>query len=89
MSVCGSPLRPEIRVRCARPRRIEVRTELLEDLPRVLGDRVQLQQVLLNLVMNGIEAMSGVAEERRVLTIGGRRDELSGWPDVLFRSPGK
>jgi C4-dicarboxylate-specific signal transduction histidine kinase len=53
-----------------------------EDLPRVLGDRVQLQQVLLDLVMNGIEAMSGVAEERRVLTIGGRRDELSGWPAV-------
>ena len=38
--------------------RIEVRTELPEDLPRVSGDRVQLQQVLLNLVMNGIEAMS-------------------------------
>jgi PAS domain S-box-containing protein len=59
-------------------RRIEVRTELPEDLPRVSGDRVQLQQVLLNLVMNGIEAMSGVAGERRVLTIGGHRDELDG-----------
>src|SRR5947209_2272296 len=55
--------------------RIEVRTELPEDLPRVSGDRVQLQQVLLNLVMNDIEAMSGVAGERRVLTIGGLRDE--------------
>jgi hypothetical protein len=63
-------------------RRIEVHTELPEDLPRVLGDRVQLQQVLLNLVMNGIEAMSGMARERRVLTIGGRRDELSGSPAV-------
>jgi PAS domain S-box-containing protein len=57
--------------------RIEVRTELPEDLPRVSGDRVQLRQVLLNLVMNGIEAMSGVAEKRRVLTIGGQRDELA------------
>ena len=56
--------------------RIEVRTELPEDLPRVSGDRIQLRQVLLNLVMNGIEAMSGVAEKRRVLTIGGQRDEL-------------
>jgi PAS domain S-box-containing protein len=57
--------------------RIEVRTELPEDLPRVSGDRVQLRQLLLNLVMNGIEAMSGVAEKRRVLTIGGQRDELA------------
>jgi PAS domain S-box-containing protein len=57
--------------------RIEVRTELPEDLPRVSGDRIQLLQVLLNLVMNGIEAMSGVAEKRRVLTIGGQRDELA------------
>ena len=64
-------------------RRIEVRTELPEDLPRVLGDRVQLQQVLLNLVMNGIEAMSGVAgERRRLLTIGGQGDGLDGSPSV-------
>ena len=35
----------------------------------VLGDRVQLQQVLLNLVMNGIEAMSGVAERTRELMV--------------------
>ena len=63
-------------------RRIEVRTELPEDLPRVFGDRVQLQQVLLNLVMNGIEAMSGVAGERRLLTIGGQRDGLDGSPSV-------
>ena len=63
-------------------RRIEVRTELPEDLPRVFGDRVQLQQVLLNLVMNGIEAMSSVAGERRLLTIGGQRDGLDGRPSV-------
>jgi signal transduction histidine kinase len=63
-------------------RRIAVRTELPEDLPRVFGDRVQLQQVLLNLVMNGIEAMSGVAGERRLLTIGGQRDGLDGSPSV-------
>jgi PAS domain S-box-containing protein len=58
--------------------RIRVRTDLTEDLPDVLGDRVELQQVLLNLVMNGIEAMSRVEDERRVLTICGARDELDG-----------
>ena len=62
--------------------RIEVRTGLPEDLPRVSGDRVQLQQVLLNLVMNGIEAMSGVEDERRILTIAGQRDESAGQPSV-------
>ena len=35
----------------------------------VLGDRVQLQQVLLNLIMNGVEAMSGVTERPRELTV--------------------
>ena len=64
--------------------RIEVRTELPEDLPSVSGDRVQLQQVLLNLVMNGIEAMNAVENERRILTIGGQRDELDGRPAVLI-----
>ena len=63
-------------------RRIEVRTELDDDLPQVSGDRVQLQQVLLNLVMNGVEAMSGVQDERRILTIGVQRDELTGRPAI-------
>jgi PAS domain S-box-containing protein len=39
---------------------ISVRTELAVDLPRVMGDRVQLQQVLMNLIMNGIDAMKSV-----------------------------
>jgi hypothetical protein len=55
--------------------RIEVRTEFAEDVPPVSADRVQLQQVLLNLVMNGIDAMSGLEDERRKLTISGSRDE--------------
>jgi C4-dicarboxylate-specific signal transduction histidine kinase len=58
--------------------RITVRTELAEDLPDISGDRVELQQVLLNLVMNGIEAMSSVEDEWRVLMIRGERDELDG-----------
>jgi len=46
-----------------------VKMQLSERLPRILGDRVQLQQVILNLVMNAIEAMSEVAERSRVLLI--------------------
>jgi C4-dicarboxylate-specific signal transduction histidine kinase len=49
--------------------RIQLRTDLPPDLPPVLGDRVQLQQLLLNLMMNGIEAMKEVAERPRKLLI--------------------
>jgi C4-dicarboxylate-specific signal transduction histidine kinase len=40
--------------------KISVRTELAAELPRVLGDRVQLQQVMMNLMLNGIDAMKEV-----------------------------
>jgi PAS domain S-box-containing protein len=63
-------------------RGIEVRTELLKTLPSVLADRVQLQQVFLNLIINGLEAMSTVEENRRILTIRGQRDQLHGKPAV-------
>jgi PAS domain S-box-containing protein len=46
-----------------------VRTELAADLPLVRGDRIQLQQVVLNLLRNGIEAMSGVEGRPRQLVI--------------------
>jgi len=48
---------------------IVLRTELAPALPGVAGDRVQLQQVLLNLIVNAIEAMSGVHDRARELTI--------------------
>jgi PAS domain S-box-containing protein len=56
---------------------VPVRTQLAEGLPRVQGDRVQLQQVLLNLIINAIEAMREVGEEERELLIS-TRDEPDG-----------
>ena len=47
---------------------IAMRTELSEDLPQIVGDRVQLQQVLMNLMINGFEAMKDV-DGTRVLTV--------------------
>jgi len=55
-------------------RRVAIRTDVAADLPVVLGDRVQLQQVLLNLVVNGMDAMSNVDEPERRLEIRGRPD---------------
>jgi C4-dicarboxylate-specific signal transduction histidine kinase len=51
-----------------------VRTELAGDLPRVLGDRVQLQQVVLNLVLNGLEAMHTIVDRPRELAIRTQRE---------------
>jgi signal transduction histidine kinase len=52
-----------------------LRLELADDLPPVTGDRVQLQQVILNLLLNASEAMSGVDDRRRQLVISTARDE--------------
>jgi C4-dicarboxylate-specific signal transduction histidine kinase len=54
--------------------RVTVRTELDTGLPPVLGDRMQLQQVLLNLIINAIQSMSGVHDRPRDLTISCKRD---------------
>ena len=48
----------------AKKRSVVMRTQFADDLSPVLGDRVQLQQVMLNLVMNAMEAMSSVAAGR-------------------------
>jgi len=53
---------------------ISVRTELAADLPQIMGDRVQLQQVLMNLIMNSIDAMKDVNGTRE-LAIKSQREE--------------
>jgi PAS domain S-box-containing protein len=53
---------------------ISLRTELAEDLPQIMGDRVQLQQVIMNLIMNSIDAMKDV-DGTRELSIKSQRAE--------------
>jgi signal transduction histidine kinase len=55
--------------------KVMVRTELAGELPPVQGDRVQLQQVILNLLLNASDAMSGVDDRPRQLMIRTERDE--------------
>jgi signal transduction histidine kinase len=53
----------------AKKNSVTIRTNFADDIPHVSGDRVQLQQVVLNLVMNGIEAMSSVGDRPRELVV--------------------
>jgi len=55
--------------------KVSLRTELAATLPPVAGDRVQLQQVVLNLILNGIEAMSTLEDRARELVITTERGE--------------
>ncbi len=57
-----------------RSRSVAVQTTLPAELPPALGDRVQLQQVIMNLIMNGADAMSFVTDRPRVLRIGSKVD---------------
>jgi PAS domain S-box-containing protein len=59
-------------------RHISIHTELTPDLPKVTGDRVQLQQVMLNLIMNGMDAMRGITGRPKELRITSRRENSAG-----------
>jgi PAS domain S-box-containing protein len=50
-------------------RQVSLQNELLRELPQVMAERVQLQQVFLNLIMNAVDAMSAVTDRERVLTV--------------------
>ena len=66
---------------------ISIRRHLSPTVPSVMGDRVQLQQVVLNLVMNGIDAMAGIADRRRILSVSSQLDE-QGSPRVTVQDSG-
>jgi PAS domain S-box-containing protein len=66
---------------------VSVQTQLTEVLPPIQGDRVQLQQVILNLILNAVEAMSSVSEGSRELLIATGRD-ASGGVLVAVRNSG-
>jgi signal transduction histidine kinase len=57
---------------------VSVQTQLAEGLPLIQGDRVQLQQVILNLIINAVEAMSAVSEGARELLISTGKDASGG-----------
>jgi len=57
---------------------VSVQTRMLPDLPQILVDRVQLQQVIMNLVVNAIEAMESVADRPRELKITSSTSNAAG-----------
>jgi C4-dicarboxylate-specific signal transduction histidine kinase len=61
---------------------ITVRMELAPDLPRIMGDRVQLQQVLMNLIVNGIDAMKEVDGARELAVKSQRAEKEEGLVSV-------
>jgi C4-dicarboxylate-specific signal transduction histidine kinase len=67
---------------------VSVQADLAEGLPLIEGDRVQLQQVMLNLIVNGIQAMSDVAEGPRDLLISTDATECGVRVGVLDTGPG-
>ena len=59
-----------------RRNQVVLRTELAADIPLIMGDRIQLQQVIMNLILNGVEAMRNIDEKERNLLIKTGRGEV-------------
>jgi signal transduction histidine kinase len=57
--------------------KIVLRTALNENLPKVTGDRIQLQQVVLNLLLNGIDSMASISDRERLLKVRSEQDGSS------------
>jgi signal transduction histidine kinase len=69
-------------------RKVELFSVITPDALLILGDRIQLQQVILNLVVNGIEAMKDTPTENRIITIRTSRVENFAELSVSDRGPG-
>ena len=69
-------------------RKVELFSVITPDALLILGDRIQLQQVILNLVVNGIEAMEDTPTENRIITIRTSRVENFAELSVSDRGPG-
>ena len=59
-----------------RRNQVVLRTELAADIPLIMGDRIQLQQVIMNLILNGVEAMRNIDEKERNLLIKTERGDV-------------
>jgi len=68
--------------------KVELKADLADDLPPIEGDRIQLQQVILNLILNAKDAMSAVQTHPRELLITSRKSK-SGQVVVAVRDSGK
>jgi len=67
-------------------RKITLVEALAPDLPTVSGDRIQIQQVIMNLLINAMDAVRGVGDGAPVITIGTRMED--GWIDIHVRDTG-
>src|SRR5258708_858073 len=69
-------------------RKVELLSVITRDVLPILGDRIQLQQVILNLVLNGIDAMTDAPSENRTISIRTSRVETFAELSVSDRGPG-